>query len=484
MPDFNIYAVSNLIGWQSTALSFFLLIPSLVFGWRDCVNYFDPSINIYWTFAEIFSLVGLLLVPEPLVTQIILVAWYLVADLLLFAEAVMIEGWFGVKVQKMMYAKRRAYWEGEKTRNFLLKRWAKDSRAKDRVAEEIMRANDEDEREYAGARWRRDVEWQLLALTTGMLIGPCLWYPLFFMNGQASIEYDWASSDIARFDARALGGWVSGIVSSVIYLFARIQADYRFRNWVKSALNRLKGYKNGHSKRHVMAEKPPPDGYAVCATCIVVYLAFIMDNLCQVVSILIICKGQDYQTRVKPYLEIQAPWLACAVLSIAVDGRAIFGYIGTMSRDRSGAKTHGKWWYPRGQFPHPVARDTLDHAFESYLRKYSPRNIDVGIERLAKTDRGARNELQNKVERVKQRYENYVGHQKRSPPKLPPVLHDDWRSSLDFSSTEFGSSRPSSKRSSRPSHALGHVFDLPRAKGGGRRMYKKLQKVESDTESS
>ena len=46
-----------------------------------------------------------------------------------------------------------------------------------------------------------------------------------------------------------------------------------------------------------------------------------------------------------------APWLFCALLAVAVDVRAIIVYLRIMAHDRSGAKLHGKWWYPPGQFP-------------------------------------------------------------------------------------------------------------------------------------
>ncbi|KAK4052392.1 hypothetical protein OIV83_002194 [Microbotryomycetes sp. JL201] len=426
MPEFNVYAVSSLIGWQSTALSFFLLLPTLAFGYRDCVNYFDPSSNILWTFAELFSLVGLLLVPDPLVTQIILVAWYLAADLLLFAEACMIEGWFGVKVKRMQYARRRHWWEWQRTKTFLEK-WNEDHRAKDEVAEEILRANDFEERTYAGARWRRDVEWQIVAVTLGLLIGPCVWYPLFYMNGQASQGYKWENSDISNFKSNELAGWISGIVSSALYLFARIQADYRFRNWVKSALNSFNRYHNEHEKRHVLSMKPPPDPYVVCATCIVVYLAFILDNLCQVVSILVICTGQDYQTRV---------------------------------------------------------RAKLDKAFEAYVRKWSPGNIDVSIKTDKKRPRGRKYELQTRIDHLRDKYLHF-----EAPPPRVSVALAGWRLSKESNIKKLGmttpSSRPGSSTSSnshRPTGSSGQAFELARKARHGMQAYELLQNSSSDKE--
>ncbi|KAK4057070.1 hypothetical protein OIO90_001970 [Microbotryomycetes sp. JL221] len=504
MPEFNIYAVSHLIGWQSTALSFFLLLPSLCFGWRDKINYFDPSINTVWLFAEAFSLAGLLLVPEPLPTQIVLVAWYCAADILLFIEATFICGWFRITIARFQTSRHRQYWETFVIKRPHLKEWRKNKDRNDKLAQLLLRENDENEREYAGARWRRDVEWQILALTLGLLLGPCIWYPLFFLPGMASKEYAWDKSNVSNFKGNELVGWILGIISSIVYVLARVQAHYKVRNMAKWLLNKIKGYREGDTKFHHWLSKPDQEEYVVCATGILVYTAFILDNVCQLVSIMIICKGQDFQTRVLPYLKFQFDvWTICT-------------YFAIMSRDKSGAKRHGKWFYPWSQFPKKIHRHELDKAFEQWRQSYQSL---TEIDELVKLQKKEPRAHQYRRHRNYNRWENKHGEHYRGmlheqqqrneqrneqdakllkqgfSPIRESVFNDG---SIGFDARDFSrSSRPSSRQavghvgqgsdsntaSSRTALSEAHRFGVPK-KSRNSRKYQHLRDLSSDSDGT
>lgn len=79
-------------------------------------------------------------------------------------------------------------------------------------------------------------------------------FPIFFYTGFASKPYDWDSTHVSEFSPAELLGWILGIASSAVYVFARVQNDYRFKNGVRRLVNRILGYHDGHEKRHALAQ--------------------------------------------------------------------------------------------------------------------------------------------------------------------------------------------------------------------------------------
>lgn len=116
---------------------------------------------MWWMLAELLSLVGLFLVPAPLVTQIILVAWNLAADGLLALEACFILNWLGFDKIGPVRFKRirlRRFWTEQVRRDWYKKKYSKHSAHPTPLELAVVRENNQYEAEYEGAQCRRSAQ--------------------------------------------------------------------------------------------------------------------------------------------------------------------------------------------------------------------------------------------------------------------------------------------------------------------------------------